>query len=165
MSASTDLLLAHAVLALHVVVIAFNVGGLIVVPLGAWRGWGWVRGCAWRALHLAALVVVAAQAVLGRACFLTDWESDLLQRAGHAGYSAGLIQTWVDRLIYWPLPLWVFTLIYVAVGIYTVALWFAVPPRCRRARPQPASKASSASPPTGASPQREANHAKGVSPE
>ena len=65
------LLTALAVLAVHVAVIAFNVGGLIVIPIGAWRGWHWVRVFWWRALHLALLVAVAAQAVVGRTCFLT----------------------------------------------------------------------------------------------
>mgnify|MGYP000927263811 CR=1 FL=1 len=35
MPVELDLSLAHLVLAIHLVVIGFNVGGLIVVPLGA----------------------------------------------------------------------------------------------------------------------------------
>ena len=47
------------------------------MPLGAWRRWTFVRGFWWRALHLASLVAVAAQALIGRACFLTLWQADL----------------------------------------------------------------------------------------
>jgi hypothetical protein len=63
--------LADAVLRLHVIVVLFNVFGLVVVPIGAWRGREFVRVFWFRALHLAMLAVVAIQAVCGRACFLT----------------------------------------------------------------------------------------------
>jgi hypothetical protein len=50
--------LAEAVLALHVGVILFNLFGLVAIPLGGWRGWRFVRGVWWRALHLAAMSAV-----------------------------------------------------------------------------------------------------------
>jgi hypothetical protein len=127
MDRSSLLLAAAVIFWLHMAVIAFNVFGLVVIPLGAWRGWGFVRVFWWRALHLAALIVVALQAVLGRACFLTIWESELLARAGAAGSSAPLIQAWITRLVFWPLPLWFFALLYVAIGVYALSLWWLVP--------------------------------------
>jgi hypothetical protein len=130
-------LAADAVFWLHMAVIAFNVFGLVVIPLGAWRGWGFVRALWWRALHLAALIVVAFQAVLGRACFLTIWEGDLLARAGEAGSSVPLIQRSLTRLVFWPLPIWVFAALYVAVGLYALSLWWLVPVRRRRSLRRP----------------------------
>jgi len=120
--------LALAVLAVHGAVIAFNVGGLIVIPLGAWRGWRWVRTRWLRALHLALLVVVALQALLGRACFLTLWQAALEQSAGQAASREPLIARWVDSVIFWNLPIWFFAALYVAVLIYALALWRWVPP-------------------------------------
>jgi len=120
--------LADAVFAVHLAVIAFNVFGLVAIPLGAWRGWRFVRIVWWRALHLGFLIVVAVQAVAGRACFLTLWWSDLLASAGQATQTEPLIQRWIVRLIYWPLPLWVFTALYVAVLVYAALLWWLVPP-------------------------------------
>jgi hypothetical protein len=38
----------------------------------------------------------------------------------------------VNGLIYWPLPLWVFAVLYVAVCIYALLLWWLVPPRRQR---------------------------------
>lgn len=78
----SELWLAQAILAFHILIIAFNVFGLIAIPLGAWRGWRWVRIFWWRVLHLAALLVVAVQALLGTACFLTIWQSELQEAAG-----------------------------------------------------------------------------------
>ena len=122
---------AAAVFWLHMAVIAFNIGGLVVIPLGAWRGWRFVRILWWRALHLGALGLVALQAVLGRACFLTDWEADLLAEAGRPASTAPLIQRWVASLVYWDLPIWLFAVLYVAVGLFTLLLWWWVPPRQR----------------------------------
>ncbi len=121
---------AAAILWAHVAVIAFNIFGLIVIPLGAWRAWGFVRVFWWRALHLGALALVALQAVLGQACFLTIWESDLLTRAGEAAASNDpMIQKWISRIIFWPFPLWVFAVLYVGVCMYTLLLWRLVPPQ------------------------------------
>ena len=117
-------MLGQAVLAAHLLVIAFNVFGLVVIPLGGWLGWRWVRVRWWRLLHLASLAVVALQAALGRACFLTIWQDDLTD----GGRADPLIMRWVNRLIYWPLPIWVFTAAYLAVFAYVLALWWWVRP-------------------------------------
>jgi len=126
--------LARLVLAVHLGIIVFNIAALVVIPLGAWRGWCFVRILWWRALHLAILALVAVQALLARACFLTLWQSALQQRAGEAASSAPLIERWVHDLIFWPLPLWFFAALYVAVCLYALLLWRLVPPRTLTAR-------------------------------
>lgn len=128
LDSATARLLADLVLAVHLGTVAFNLFGLIVVPLGAWRGWAFVRVFWWRALHLAAMAVVAVQALMGRACFLTLWQSLLLEQAGAAAYRQPLIVTWADRILYWRLPLWFFAALYVAAAIYVLVLWWRVPP-------------------------------------
>ncbi len=117
---------AALVLAVHVGIIGFNLFGLLAIPVGGWLGWGWVRIFCWRAMHVAALGIVAAQALLGRACFLTIWQDDL---AGGAAGSTPLLMRWVDRIIFWPLPIWCFALLYLAVLAGVVSLWWLVPPR------------------------------------
>src|SRR3974390_3416294 len=109
------------ILAVHLAVIAFNVAGLVLVPLGAKLRWRWVRIRWLRLLHLASLAVTALQAALGRACFLTIWQSDLT-----GGGEEPLIMRWVNRVVFWPLPMWAFTALYLAVFGYAVALWWAV---------------------------------------
>ena len=116
-------LLGQLILALHLGVIAFNVAGLVVIPLGAKLGWGFVRIRWLRLLHLASLAVVALQSALGRACFLTIWQS---QASG--GGEEPLIMRWVNSVIFWPLPIWAFTALYLAVFAYVVALWWWVRP-------------------------------------
>lgn len=117
------------ILAIHLGVIAFNLFGLVAVPLGAWRGWRFVRGPWWRCLHILSLVVVAGQAVAGRACFLTLWQ-DALSGTGTSG--TPLIARWINGVLFWPLPLWLFAILYVAILAYAVALLWLVPPAWRR---------------------------------
>lgn len=119
--------LGQLVLAVHIAVIVFNVAGLVVIPLGAARGWRFVRRRGLRLLHLGSLAVVAAQAALGRACFLTDWQAALTGEGAHDP----LIMRWINGLIYWPLPMWVFSTMYLAVLAYVVALWWWVRPEAR----------------------------------
>ena len=125
MTPSLAAILALIVLATHVAIIAFNLFGLIAIPLGAWWRWRFVRIRWWRMLHIAILATVALQALFGRACVLTLWQDSLTGSSG----SAPLIMRWVIGLIYWPLPIWFFALLYLAIFIYTLALWFLVPPR------------------------------------
>ncbi|HEX3366758.1 DUF2784 domain-containing protein [Phenylobacterium sp.] len=117
--------LGQMILAVHLLVIAFNGLGLIAIPLGAALDWRWVRVRWWRALHVASWAAVALQAALGRACFLTIWQDRLTGAAS----APPLIQRWVDRAIYWPLPIWVFAAIYLALFAMVVGLWWRVPPR------------------------------------
>ena len=125
------MILAEAILAAHLAIILFNLFGLIVVPLGAICGWRFVRVRWWRLLHLVSLGVVAAQAIFGRACFLTIWQAAL---AGAAGSPTPLIMGWVNRLISWPLPIWVFAALYILVFGYALALLWLVPPRATASR-------------------------------
>jgi len=116
---------ATSVLALHLAIIAFNVASCVLIPVGAWRRWRWVREFWFRLAHLLSLAVVALQALLGRACFLTIWQGDV----SGASHVQPLIAGWIDRLIYWPLPLWVFAVAYGVVFVYVIALWVFVRPR------------------------------------
>ena len=100
MSPQTAVLLAAAILAVHLGVVIFNLFGMVAVPLGGWLGWRFVRVRWWRALHVAAWAAVAGQALFGRACFLTLWQDALLGREGPP-----LVMGWIDRLLFWPLPM------------------------------------------------------------
>ena len=122
-------LLADAVLLLHFGVVVFVIGGLVVVVVGNWRGWPWVNAWWFRLAHLAAITVVVAQSWLGRLCPLTTLESWLRVQAGSATYTKSFIEHWVQRIIFYEVPIWVFTAAYTAFGILVVVSWWYFPPR------------------------------------
>lgn len=117
-------MLADAVVVLHFLVVAFIVGGLVLVWIGAPLGWRWIRNPWFRYAHLAAIAIVAAEALLGIACPLTAWEAYL--RGGSSADS--FIGRWVHRLIYYRAPDWVFVAAYVGWAIATLFTLLLVPP-------------------------------------
>lgn len=125
-------LLADAVLALHVAIVVFVIGGLLLVVGGNLRGWHWVNSLWFRIAHLGAIGVVVAQAWLGVVCPLTTLEMWLRSQARQENYSGSFIEHWLQRLLYWDAPGWVFTLAYSLFALAVVAAWWRYPPVLRR---------------------------------
>ena len=101
--------------------------------MGAVRGWRWVRNPVFRLLHVLAIVVVAVDAVAGVLCPLTEWENALRQRAGQAvEQDISFVGRLVRGLIFYDVPPWIFTIIYVLFGGLVIATLVLVPPRWRR---------------------------------
>ena len=121
---------ADAVLIVHVLFVLFVVGGFALILAGA-RQWGWVRNRAFRIAHLAAIVFVAAEGLLGVTCPLTYWE-DVLRSTGREERS--FIGRWLAWLLYYNLPEWVFALAYAAFALAVIWSWRAIPPRARSIR-------------------------------
>jgi hypothetical protein len=133
-ASSIFLLLAGAVLVLHVAIVAFVVAGLALIVAGNRAGWRWVNALWFRSLHLLTIAVVAAQAWLGLVCPLTTLEMWLRTRAEAGAYSGGFIEHWLQALLYWEAPGWVFALAYSAFALAVALAWWRFPPvRNRRA--------------------------------
>ena len=122
-------MIADAILVVHFLIVLFNVGGLVVVWIGAPLGWRWIRNPWFRYVHLAAMGFVAAEALLGIACPLTVWE-DALRGGARPESFVGRLVRW---LMFYQAPEWAFTTAYVAWALATLATLRLVPPR-RRAR-------------------------------
>lgn len=118
-------LLAHALLVLFVVV------GLVLIMLGAARGWAWVRNPAFRWTHLFTVAVVMVLSVLGIVCPLTSLEMYFRNLGGGVVYSGSFIGHWLEFLLYYTAPNWVWVIVY---SLFTAAvLWcaIAVPPTAK----------------------------------
>lgn len=123
--------LANLVLVVHVAIVLFVVGGLVLIVLGNWRSWRWVNTYAFRFLHLAAIGIVVAEAWWGVTCPLTTLEMWLRLRAGAPVHGGGFIEHWLQRLLYYDAPAWVFLLGYTLFALLVVAAWWRYPPRRR----------------------------------
>ena len=125
---------ADLVLALHATFVAFVVFGLLLILLGKPLGWRWVRNPVFRLLHLAAIVVVVVQAWFGIVCPLTTIEMMLRARGGDATYTGAFVAHWLESVLYYTAPNWVFAVAYTLFGVAVVASWFWVRPRPFRRR-------------------------------
>jgi len=126
------LIAADSILLLHVMFVVFVIVGLILILVGKLRCWPWIRNVWFRLAHLAAIGVVVLQSWLGIICPLTTFEMFLRSRAGDTAYSGTFVSHWLERILYYQAPAWVFALCYTSFGILVIASWFWVPPDWRR---------------------------------
>jgi hypothetical protein len=118
--------LADLILVVHFLFVLFVVGGLALIWIGGtWRRWNWVRNFRFRLAHLAAVLFVAGEAVVGATCPLTLWEDALRGVSPERGF----IARWVHALLYYDAPPWVFTGIYLAFAALVALTFWRIPPR------------------------------------
>jgi hypothetical protein len=126
-------LLADLVLLVHLLFVVAVIAGLPLIIIGGARGWRWVRSPVLRVLHLGGILIVAAQAWAGVVCPLTHLEMWLRHQGGLATYDESFIEYWLQNLLYWNLPAWVFVLAYTTFALLVIATWVLFPPVRRRA--------------------------------
>lgn len=125
------LLAADAVLVLHVLFVVFVVVGLLLIITGRLLSWAWVSNWWFRISHLVAIGVVVLQSWLGVICPLTRLEMALREKAGDATYAGGFVSHWLETILYYRAPAWVFAVCYTVFGLLVLLSWYWVPPRRR----------------------------------
>ena len=123
---------ADVVVAIHALYVAFVLLGLVAILIGYAWGWRWVRNRYFRIIHLIAILLVCAESIIGIDCPLTTLENGLRLAAGQNGYGGDLIGYWLDRLIFYNFPPWIFTLIYCAFGAALLSTLWLVPIQSER---------------------------------
>lgn len=123
--------LADAVLMVHTVFVLFVVVGQILIVTGWILEWRWTRQLIFRMLHMGAIGFVLLEAWAGLTCPLTVLENHLRLRTeiGTRVYDQNFIGYWLDRLIFYTAPDWVFTFIYSVFFALVVLMWIVHPPR------------------------------------
>jgi len=116
--------MANFVLIIHVVYVAFVIGGWLLIGVGRLASWAWIRNRTFRIVHLCSIGLVAAEALIGVTCPLTSIENALRSHS----YDGGFIQYWLHRILFYSAPAYVFTIIYVLFFLAVVATWFAIRP-------------------------------------
>jgi polyferredoxin len=122
---------ADVILLVHFAFVLFVTGGLAAIWAGAALHRRWVRNFTFRSVHLAAICIVAAEAIAGIVCPLTLWEDALRGRSDELGFVA----RWVRRFLFYELPEWVFTMAYLGfAGVVLLTLWLVPPERKQKKR-------------------------------
>lgn len=123
------LIAADSILFAHALFVGFVVIGLVLIYAGKLMHWSWIRNRWFRILHLVAIAGIVLQSWLGLACPLTLWEMGLRGRAGDAVYAGSFVAHWVESLLYYQAPEWLFVLVYTLFGTLVAASWYWVPPK------------------------------------
>ena len=122
-------LAADLVLLVHTLFVVFVVLGLVLILCGALLGWSWIRNPWLRFSHLLAIAVVVLQAWFDVLCPLTTLETTLRQWAGDAPYAGSFMGHWLEALLYYSAPAWVFVLCYTLFGAAVLGSWYWIRPR------------------------------------
>ena len=111
--------------------VAFVAVGYLLIWVGYFCGWPFVRDLRLRLAHLLATAFVLAESLAGFICPLTTWEQQLRIHAGQgSGYSGSFIQHWVGRILFQDWSEQTFTFIYAGFFILVgITFWVVRPQR------------------------------------
>src|SRR5262245_16397026 len=123
------LALADLILVLHMSIVLFIVLGFVLIWIGYFCRWKFVRNFYFRSVHLLAMGYVSVQKLLGANCPLTIWENDLRIRGGADAYYEGtFIGHWFGKILFYDVGLGTFAVIYTLFFLFVVFTWFLVRP-------------------------------------
>ncbi|MBX9631104.1 MAG: DUF2784 domain-containing protein [Burkholderiales bacterium] len=122
---------ADAVLIVHFAFVTFVVGGFALIWIGHFADWRWIGNRIFRSLHLAAITFVAIESLIGMVCPLTQWEDALRGRTEERSF----IARGLHAILFYDLPEWLFTGLYVAFAVLTALTIRLVPMRPKAADP------------------------------
>ncbi|MCU0599925.1 MAG: DUF2784 domain-containing protein [Desulfobacterales bacterium] len=121
--------LADAVLIVHVMFAVFIISGLILILVGGIRHWSWVRNPWFRLIHILSIGVIVLESWCGVICPLTEWEMSLREISGQDTYEGGFIAHWLQQILYYDAPQWVFVICYTMIGVVVIISWIVYRPR------------------------------------
>lgn len=130
METSTYALLADVTAAVHFSYVLFVVLAQAYIMVGWLFFWPLTRSTGFRLTHLLMMLVVSVQEILGLRCPLTVLESIFRERAGQTiNEDTTFLMEIVRRTMFFALPDWMFTFMYVGFGALVALTFITMPPR------------------------------------
>lgn len=122
-------LLADSILIFHFGYVLFTVGGELLILLGAVVKWRWIRNRTFRIVHLVSVIFVAAEALAGVLCPLTELEYSLRVKAGqNVERELSFLARMVRSIIFYDFPWQFFLALYIGFGLLVLLTYFLIPP-------------------------------------
>ena len=113
---------------IHLLYALVIVIGFILIIIGFFAGWRWIRNFTFRLIHLSMIGIVAVESIFNAECPLTWLEYKLMSldhiKHGSMPFIAGM----ADKALYYNFPIWLFNTIYIIFGLTVFIIWFAIPP-------------------------------------
>lgn len=123
---------ADVILVIHFMFVLFVVGSLPLIWIGAWMKLSFVRNRFFRLAHLAAIAFVVGESLVGMMCPLTVLEDRLRGTATEDGF----VERWLHRILFYDVPEWVLTVLYILFALLVVITLRRIPPHGTRQPPR-----------------------------
>ena len=127
------MIFADIIVLIHLGYVVFVIAGFVLIVLGIFFKWKWIRNLWFRIIHLVTIAAVALEAIVGVNCPLTVLEFSLRYGAPPAERRVSFVGGLIDSILYYDAPAWLFTIIYVGFALL-VAMTFVMAPPNRRNR-------------------------------
>ncbi len=102
--------------------------GFLLIIIGFFARWNWIRNFKFRLIHLLMIGIVAVESVFNAECPLTWLEYKLMSLDHMKHSSMPFIAGMVYKVLYYNLPVWLFNAVYIIFGLTVFIIWFAIPP-------------------------------------
>ena len=124
---------ADLTLIAHAAFIVFVLAGQGLIVAGWMLGWRWPRNWTFRLVHAGAIALVVLESWFGVMCPLTWLEFRLRAAAGSPLAADSFVGYWLQRLVFYDAPSWVFTAVYTSFAALVAVTLVFYPPNRRRA--------------------------------
>lgn len=122
-------LAADVILAVHLGFVGFVVLGFVVIWIGYFLSWRFVRNFYFRLAHLLAMGFVVFEVYSGMACPLTTWENELrFLASGSYQYQQSFMQYWLHNILFYDISPLGFTILYTLFFAALVLTFYIVKP-------------------------------------
>jgi hypothetical protein len=122
-------LMADILLLTHSICVMGIVFPIPVILIGRLLQWKVVTHFWFRTVHLVLVSILFLETVFDKPCPLTVWEQQLRLKSGTGTFDKPFMEYWVTRLLPIQPAAWVYTSLYIALGIFIFTLYFWIPPR------------------------------------
>lgn len=119
---------ADATVICHMAYALFIVLGQVAILVGIAMKWRWIRNRRFRLIHLAMILIVVAESIVGLTCPLTTLEKWFRGLAGQTSYQGDFIAALIHDFLFVSFEPWVLTACYIAFASVVVASMWLAPP-------------------------------------
>ena len=118
-------MLADIILILHFLIVIFITVCFLLIPIGYYYDWIWIKNFKLRLLHFGLMFLVTFETLVGITCPLTLIENHLRG----INNSKSFISFWIEKIIYWDFPTSFFMFLYFVFLGWTLLMWKIYPPK------------------------------------
>jgi hypothetical protein len=120
-------LLADVVIVIHFLYALTIIGGLVIVYVGKFLKWGFVKNATFRLIHLIMIMIVAFESIFHIECPLTYIEYKLLSLAKIHHQNTPFIAGFINKILFWNLPNEFFDILYIGLALVILMSFVFVP--------------------------------------